>query len=693
MSVIPLYIPIVNWIAAFVFASFATVMLLGTKHASTRAYAAVAYCAAGWALGLGAYFFSTSPRWMVFWNEWNHLLAGLIGVAFFYFALLFPNEKMPRRFLLPATFLLELGFLYAYFFTDVIILDSGFLERESLDRYRDLFFSVGPLFYSHFFVFLFAGFVILYRKMKREKDADLRHRLAYILFGTTIGVVPPILTDIILPYLGFYDLYWTAGILTLGWVVFISYSIAKHHLFNARLVVTAIASTAIILIAGLLFTDIFLGGEFEFGLAGRTGIFTVFAAVGSFLIAGIVRAERQREELKRLSMELTGLNTRLKQRVEKRTRDLKKESVEGETIIENLADALVEYDEFFSILRMNRAAEELFGIPRGRVIGRAIRPEDIQDPTLESLVVATYPILSVEPKTETVETVRAETGAILNEVITRHPYERELEVATVTVRAEGAPDRTVKVIRDITKEKAVSREKSEFITIAGHRLRTPLSVIKWTFSLMLEGDAGRLGAKQKAAIERANATNEEMIRLVNDLLNTAHIEEGQFGYEIAENDLAALITEMFPEFEALAKKKGVVLSFDRGTRAHPLYFDREKLSLALRNLIENAINYTPEDGTVSVGISEDADDAIVTVSDSGIGIPGEERARLFTKFFRGSNAKKIRSEGTGLGLFIVKNIVARHGGAVAVESVVQRGSTFTVRLPKKPERIPEYGNR
>ncbi|MBI1975551.1 MAG: hypothetical protein HYS59_00940 [Candidatus Vogelbacteria bacterium] len=689
-----IYISILNWAAAFVFITFASVMMLGTKTASTRAYAVVAYCAAGWALGLGMYFYATSPRWLVFWNEWNHLLAGLIAVSFYYFTILIPREEHPKKYTVLWLTTLELLFLYAYFFTDLIIIDSGFLARASLDRYADLFFSVGPIFYIHFFVFLTSGFFILYRKIQHTEDATVKRHLSYILGGTAIGVIPPVLTDIILPYLGFYELYWMAGIVTLGWVAFISYSIARHHLFNARLVVTAIASTAIIVIAGLLFADIFLTANIVFGIAGKTVIFLAFAAVGSFLIAGIVHAEHQREVLKRLSGDLTALNTELNQRVESRTEALRREKEEGEQIIENLAEALIEYDANFRVLQLNRAALLMFDIRREVVIGKQITPSDNKNASLAALVAITFPVISASMHEDTARHGRSDGAALaINEVVVDYPYRRELEVTTIRLSGADAEDHFIKVVRDISKEKQVSRSKSEFITVAGHRLRTPLSVIKWTFSLMLEGDSGRINKKEFEAISRANQTNERMIRLVNDLLDTAHIEEGQFGYDIREGDLMTLIREIVPEFETLSKEKRVSLVTPTEHVPHLLYFDREKMSLALRNLLENAIHYTPSGGSVSLSVTEEPDNIAIAIRDTGIGIREDEQAKLFTKFFRGTNAKRERNEGTGLGLFIVKNIVARHGGSITVQSTVQSGSEFTVRMPRDPKRIPEYAKR
>ena len=247
----------------------------------------------------------------------------------------------------------------------------------------------------------------------------------------------------------------------------------------------------------------------------------------------------------------------------------------------------------------------------------------------------------------------------------------------------------LKIIQDVTREKFIGRIKSEFINIAAHQLRTPLSAIKWALRLLLDGDAGELRARQRDILEQGYRTNERMIRLVNDLLNVSRIEEGRFGYQFAKHDLRAFLLEVLEGSRMELEKKQLRLHIDIPQTLGLFTFDPEKLRLALTNVLENAVNYTPADGEVSLAAREQAQFVEITIADTGIGIPEEDRARLFTKFFRGSNVVRMQTEGSGLGLFLVKNIMLNHGGSVHIASAEEKGTVVTLLLPRSEAAIPQ----
>ncbi len=234
------------------------------------------------------------------------------------------------------------------------------------------------------------------------------------------------------------------------------------------------------------------------------------------------------------------------------------------------------------------------------------------------------------------------------------------------------------------RQEEISRLKSEFITVAAHQLRTPLSIVKWAYTAVLEGDFGPIAEGQRTILGKAAIANESMIKLVHNLLDAARIEEGRFGFKFERVDFGAFLKKLYEEKKLLAEKKGVVLTID----IHPkdiLYLnaDPEKLSIAVGNIIDNAVRYTASGG--SVGISLDAEEAfaVIKIQDTGIGIAPEDKTRLFTKFYRGSNVMHLETEGTGLGLFITKNIVVSHGGEVWFNSEHTKGTTFFIKLPRE----------
>lgn len=661
---------LVNWLIALIVGAFGVIVYAGTEKPSTRMYALVSFFVQVWAISVGAYFYTETVYWLIFWNRLNHFVATLIAVFFYIFSIQYPFErKLPRHTALAIGILIPILW-YLYFYTSIIIHDGSFFVRPSLDRYADLFWAVTFLFYgpfSVFFLFCFRNFV----RSIREADPAVAREARTVLIGTVIGVIPPVMVDIILPKLGYYDAYWLAPPLALGWVAFMLYSIAKHRILNVRLV---FAEVSVLVMSVILFANIFVSEQLVFGIAGRVFIFLAFAIVGGFFIRNIIQKEEQKEKLALLATELGKLNASLETQVEERTRELTAERSHTESIIEHLANGVVEYSKSLTVARLNGAAEKILGIPRNAVVGK---PADSLrgDPRFASLVEITFP------------TGRSDSfggGASVTEVSLAIPRAYDLQVATAPIVAPGStsPRGYIKVIRDITREKAISREKSEFISIAAHQLRTPLSAINWTLEVILSGDKGAVPEKGKIPLARAHETNEKMIDLVNDLLNVARIEDGRFGFVFAPHNTEEIIQAAVADSISSPKEGLPSVTFERPTHPLPeIVCDPDKLTLALHNLLDNAIQYTPRNGSVIVRAEENAGTLVITIHDTGIGIPARDLPRLFTKFFRSENAKKIRTDGSGLGLYIVHNIVARHGGTIDVHSKEHGGTTFAIRLP------------
>ncbi len=377
--------------------------------------------------------------------------------------------------------------------------------------------------------------------------------------------------------------------------------------------------------------------------------------------------------------------------VEAKTSELVKAKAHIETIIENLTSGLVEYDNDFIILRINHTAEEMLGIKRDSVVGKQIRPEDTTKIELESLARVSYPGLVVGVRKLPKE-ISGLTIADVHEIMVRYPLDRELQVITapVTNPATGEMYGFVKVIRDITREKMISKSKSEFISIAAHQLRTPLSGVKWTMKLIMDGDMGPLNPEQLQYLERGYETAQKMVVLVNDLLNVARIDDGRFGYEFKAGDIIKTLLATVNNSKLAAKARNIEIEFiDNTGGVEPFVFDAGKISLAVQNLLDNAIKYTNPMGKVVLEIGKEGDYLKVKISDNGVGIPKAQIGRLFSKFFRADNVMHMQTDGSGLGLFIVKNIIERHGGNIVVESEEGKGTTIIFVIPLKKELIPK----
>ena len=234
------------------------------------------------------------------------------------------------------------------------------------------------------------------------------------------------------------------------------------------------------------------------------------------------------------------------------------------------------------------------------------------------------------------------------------------------------------------REKQLGKAKSEYISLMTHQLRTPLAAAKWNLKTLLDGDWGPLTKKQKKFLERGYESNEEMIGLVDNLLQITRIEEGRFGYKFVRSDLLKILEKTVNSFRPVAKQAKVVLFFRRPKAKIPsLSVDPEKMTMAISNLIDNAVRYNKPQGKVEVGAARWNREVRVWVKDTGAGIPANQIHKLFSKFFRAENILRQQVQGFGLGLYIVKNIIERHGGRIEVESKEGAGSTFTVILPIK----------
>lgn len=240
----------------------------------------------------------------------------------------------------------------------------------------------------------------------------------------------------------------------------------------------------------------------------------------------------------------------------------------------------------------------------------------------------------------------------------------------------------VRLRESTEKIKEVDRMKTEFVSLAAHQLRTPLSSVKWSLQMLLDGDMGPVPQQQKEFLSKTYASNERMINLVNDLLNATRVERGEYLYQPALTSIEDIIDSVVQLYQEEAQRKQIDLRFELPVKSLPrVLMDAENIRLALQNLVENAIKYTRKGGRVTISASHDTKKIEVSVEDTGIGIPKIEQQGIFQKFFRASNVKKIDTEGSGLGLYIARNIVEAHGGTIVFESEENKGTTFTFSIP------------
>lgn len=235
---------------------------------------------------------------------------------------------------------------------------------------------------------------------------------------------------------------------------------------------------------------------------------------------------------------------------------------------------------------------------------------------------------------------------------------------------------------ELEKTKELDRQKSEFLAVAAHELRTPISGIKWLLNMTVQGDLGDVAEEAKEQLAKGIENVDRMTRTINNLLEVAEIEADELRYELTLVDVNMLIEESMAMFEHNAQEAGVTLTADlAGSDGVKIYVDKEKMSIVVNNLIDNAIHYTPEKGSITIQTESDGEDVLIHIQDNGYGIPKDEQERVFSKLYRGSNVERIWADGTGLGLFISQSITKQHEGEITFESEQDKGTMFTVELP------------
>ena len=355
------------------------------------------------------------------------------------------------------------------------------------------------------------------------------------------------------------------------------------------------------------------------------------------------------------------------------------QSAQNDAIFNSIGDGIIATDQFGKITRINPKAREILGYSDNEIIGKwfpniiVALGEDNQPLTLIDRPI-TKAFLTGKSISEKMQ-YKTKDGSIIPVAITVSP-----------IIADGRPVGAIEVFRDITQEQEIDRMKSEFISLASHQLRTPLSAIKTYAHMLLDGFMGDVTPSQRKSLQTIVVAANRMNELISTLLNITRIESGSITIAPKLVQLPRLIDEVVKELNHTANAKEIDLQIDMPPNPPAVRTDNLIAKEVITNLVSNAVKYTAEKGMVRVSLKVRPQSVLISVTDSGLGIPKQAQQQIFTKFFRAPNVVRRETSGTGLGLYLVQGLTAQLGGKVWFESEENVGSTFYLSLPRQSKK-------
>lgn len=361
--------------------------------------------------------------------------------------------------------------------------------------------------------------------------------------------------------------------------------------------------------------------------------------------------------------------------IRERTQELGEQYVRDRAILENIGYAVITVDTAGVITDANPAASALLGVENGLEGKRAA----------DAVLFRSHhgnPLPGDHPVAACLKagvSARSDSAA--------HWSVQKADQSLVPVSwsvspllQKGVPFGAILVLQDVSEERRLDYLKSEFITLASHQLRTPLSALRWYVELMQE-EGGSLTDAQKGYMKEMGVSLSRMANLLDSLLRASQMEENGLGVTLSSVDVNRLVTETDEDFRSIAAEHAIAFSSSLPDVSVDAVTDPTLLRIVLQNLLSNATKYTPKGAHVRLELSRSGPHFSITVADEGMGIPPAEQKRVFQKFFRAKNVRQMDTDGNGLGLYITKSIVERLGGAIGFKSEEGKGTTFTVTFP------------
>ncbi len=354
---------------------------------------------------------------------------------------------------------------------------------------------------------------------------------------------------------------------------------------------------------------------------------------------------------------------------------LEESKARDEAILLSIGDGLVVTDKNGKIVLLNKSAKAIMGWEKKQVMEKLwVNLTPMEDNKGNIISLDKRPInLAL---TSGISTVNDDYFYVKKDKI-KFP----VAITVTPVIIKGKAIGIVEVFRDVTHEKEIERAKTEFISLAAHQLRTPLSSIKWVLELFMQDKD--LKEKQKERLNDLYISNQRLIGLVNDLLNVARIEAGKLIAKKKITNIAEIINASFKSCRPNAEKKKQKINVVIEREIKEAMLDPMLFSESLSIILSNAINYAPENSNIDVAVSSKGGNYLIAIHNTGAPIPESSRKKLFEKFYRGVDSQNVKAEGSGLGLFIAKGMIEANGGTIWFKSSANEGTTFYFTIPIK----------
>lgn len=641
----------------------------------------------------------------------------LFSVAIFYrFVQYFPFEDFRNKF----SQTLSALFLPLFFLFGLIIVGTPFVVEEAYNFGESVI--LGNLVWSYYLalvILIVISFINLINKYKKSTKSE-RQKIRFLLGGIVIYVIFQIVFNLILPVFNIQNYYYLGDYSIILFIAFTVYAIVKRHLFNVRLAIARSISYSFLLatLTGIYVAVTFmLSAIFSLGYDSSTGQVALNIATSLLLVVLFQPLRRffdkitnkifyrdaydMQELLNNINSSIVS-TTDLRKLLEATAREIKANIkvsfcnfyIDSKTVLEfhnagtNVALFNGEkWESLLGVLEISRA--KIFSEEHGS-----------SKPTLQLMYdLKTDVILRLTSQNQNVgylvvgqkqsgSSFTAQDAQIL-EIIADEVaiavqntlrYE-EITLFNVTLQ-QKIKNAIAELQRNNQKLKALDEAKDEFISMASHQLRTPLTSVKGYLSMLLENDAGKLNAQQRRFLDQAFISSQRMVYLIADLLNVSRLKTGKFVIEAKPTYLPDLVESEIAQLHETALARGLEMVFDKPKEFPTLNLDETKIRQVIMNFADNAIHYTPKGGKITLELKQTDESVEFTVTDTGIGVPKAEVHKLFTKFYRAGNARKARPDGTGLGIFMAKKVVMVQGGAVIFKTEEGKGSTFGFTFPR-----------